>query len=171
MKILIVFVYLITSSYSYAIDRPDIDNIVINKNPKIYNEVFFKDINQKDIDLEDYKGKLLILNFWATWCVPCREEMPSLDFIQLDSRLNNLIIFPINIGQEDLMKSKTFFKDLDIKNLDIYYDPTVSLAKKFSLRGLPTSILIDKQGMEFARIIGSIDFKDEKFIKWLSSYN
>ena len=165
MKILIVFVYLIISSYSYAIDRPDIDNIVINKNPKTYNEVFFKDINQKDIYLEDYKGKLLILNFWATWCLPCREEMPSLDFIQLDSRLNNLIIFPINIGQEDLIKSKTFFKDLDIKNLDIYYDPTVSLAKKFSLRGLPTTILIDKQGKEFARIIGSIDFKNEKFIK------
>ena len=171
MKILIVFVYLIISSYSYAIDRPDIDNIVINKNPKTYNEVFFKDINQKDIYLEDYKGKLLILNFWATWCLPCREEMPSLDFIQLDSRLNNLIIFPINIGQEDLIKSKTFFKDLDIKNLDIYYDPTVSLAKKFSLRGLPTTILIDKQGKEFARIIGSIDFKNEKFIKWLGSYN
>ena len=79
--------------------------------------IVFKDKNQKDIDLVNYKGKLLILNFWATWCVPCREEMPSLDLLQSDIRLNNLKIFPINIGQEDLSKSVTFFKQLEIKNL------------------------------------------------------
>jgi len=171
MKFLIIFIYLITGNYSYAIDKPNIDNLVINKNLKTYDEIVFKDENQKDIDLANYKGKLLILNFWATWCAPCREEMPSLDLLQSESRLNNLKIFPINIGQENLLKSVIFFKELKIKNLDIYYNPTITLAKKFSLIGLPTTILFNKEGKEFARIIGPIDFTDKEFINWLSSYN
>ena len=171
MKFLIIFIYLITSCYSYAIEKPNIENLVINKNLKTYDEIVFKDENQKNIDLADFKGKLLILNFWATWCVPCREEMPSLDLLQSDFRLNNIKIFPINIGQEDLSKSVIFFKELKIKNLNIYYDPAVTLAKKFSLRGIPTTILLNKEGKEFARVIGSIDFSNKEFINWLSSYN
>ena len=171
MKFLIIFIYLITTSYSYSIEKPDIDNIIINKNPKTYEEVNFKDINQNNIDLANYKGKLLLINFWATWCAPCREEMPSLDLLQSDSRLDNLKIFPINIGQEDKLKSKTFFNELKIKNLDIYFDSKLNLTKKFSLRGIPTTIIFNKEGKELARIIGSIDFNDEKFISWLSYYN
>ena len=171
MKFLIIFIYLITSCYSYAIEKPNIENLVINKNLKTYDEIVFKDENQKNIDLADFKGKLLILNFWATWCVPCREEMPSLDLLQSDFRLNNIKIFPINIGQEDLSKSVIFFKELKIKNLNIYYDPAVTLAKKFSLRGIPTTILLNKEGKEFARVIGSIHFRNKEFINWLSSYN
>ena len=171
MKFLIIFIYLITSSFSCAIEKPDIKNIIINKNLKIYKEVIFKDIMKKDIDIANYKGKLLVLNFWATWCAPCREEMPSLDKLQSDSRFDNLKVFPINIGQEDLIKSKNFFEELNIKNLDIYFDSEVNLTKKFSLRGVPTTILFNKEGKEFARILGSIDFYDEKFINWLSLYN
>jgi thiol-disulfide isomerase/thioredoxin len=171
MKFLIIFIYLIATSYSYSIEKPDIDNIIINKNLKTYEEVIFKDINQNNIDLDSYKGKLLLINFWATWCAPCREEMPSLDLLQLDSRLDNLKIFPINIGQENQLKSKTFFKELNIKNLDIYFDSKLVLTKKFALRGVPTTIIFNKDGKELARIIGSIDFNDEKFISWLSFYN
>ena len=171
MKFLILFIYLITTTYGYAIEKPDIENIVINKNPKTYEEIVFKDLKEKDIDLADYKGKLVILNFWATWCAPCREEMPSLDLLQSDSRFNNLKIFPINIGQEDLLKSQIFFRELKIKNLNIYFDSTINLTKKFALRGIPTTILFNKEGKEFGRIIGSIDFSDQKFIEWLSFYN
>ncbi len=70
-----------------------------------------------------------------------------------------------------ISKSLKFFEDLKIKNLNIYFDLPVTLAKKFGLRGIPTSILFNKDGLEFARIIGSIDFQDEKFINWLSDYN
>ena len=117
------------------------------------------------------KGNLILLNFWATWCAPCKEEMPSLDNLQANSNLNNIMIFPINIGQEELIKSQIFFDELSIKNLEIYFDPTVSLAKKFRLRGVPTSILFNKEGQEFARIIGSIDFNNKDFINWLKFYN
>ena len=97
--------------------------------------------------------------------------MPSLDSLQSNSKLDNLKIFPINIGQEDILKSESFFNELNIKNLDIYFDPPITLAKKFSLRGVPTTIFFNKEGKEFARIIGSIDFNDERFIKWLKFYN
>ena len=97
--------------------------------------------------------------------------MPSLDNLQSNTKLNNLKIFPINIGQEDKSKSEFFFKELNINNLDIYIDAPITLAKKFFLRGVPTTILFNKEGKEFARIIGSIDFNDEEFINWLKLYN
>ena len=171
MKLLIIFIYLITINFSYAFKKPDLKNLVLIKNPKLYEDVVFMDIKQKKVNLDDFKGKLIILNFWATWCAPCKEEMPSLDNLQSNTQLNNLKIFPINIGQEGLSKSKSFFKKLNIENLNIYFDPPITLAKKFSLRGVPTTILFNKQGKEFARIIGSIDFNDEKFINWLKNYN
>ena len=171
MKLLIIFIYLTTINFSYAFEKPDLKNLVLTKNPKLYEDVIFSDISQKNVNLDDFKGKLIILNFWATWCAPCKEEMPSLDDLQSNTKLSNLKIFPINIGQEDVSKSESFFKELNIENLDIYFDAPITLAKKFSLRGVPTTIIFNKEGKEFARIMGSIDFNDEEFINWLKLYN
>ena len=170
MKFLIIFLYLITTGLSYSMEPPNLKNIVINKYPKSYENITFKDINNQSVNLENFRNKLVILNFWATWCVPCLEEMPSLDLLQ-SKNIKNLKIFPINIGQEDLLKSKIFFRELKIKNLNIYTDPKINLPKKFLIRGIPTTILINKEGKEFARIVGSIDFSDEKFISWLKNFN
>jgi|TARA_B110000027_G_scaffold101776_1_gene107638 thiol-disulfide isomerase/thioredoxin len=171
MKLLIIFTYLIITSFSYASEKPDIKNLVLIKNPKTYEDVIFKDINKKDVNLDDFKGNLIILNFWATWCAPCKEEMPSLDNLQSNRNLSNLKIFPINVDQEDRSKVEFFFKELNIQNLDIYIDAPITLAKKFALRGVPTTILFNKKGKEFARIMGSIDFNSDEFIDWLKSYN
>jgi len=171
MKLLIIFIYVITINFSYAFEKPDLKNLVLIKTPKLYEDVIFMDINKKSVNLDDFKGKLIILNFWATWCSPCKEEMPSLDDLQSNTKLNNLKIFPINIGQEGALKSESFFKELNIQNLEIYFDAPITLAKKFSLRGVPTTIIFNKEGKEFARIIGSIDFNDEGFINWIKFYN
>ena len=170
-KFLVIFLYLTTTSLSYSIERPDIKNIVINKDKKSYKNVVFKDINNQELNLDNFANRLIIINFWATWCVPCRKEMPLLDLLQSNKRLDNLIVLPINVGGGDILKLKIFFKELNIKNLDIYFDPTVNLANKFLLRGLPTTILINKEGQEFARILGYIDFESEKFINWLENFN
>jgi len=171
MKLLLIFIYLVTSNIGHALEKPNIKNLVLLKNPKSYEDVTFMDINEKNVNIDDFKGKLIIINFWATWCAPCKEEMPSLDNLQSNTKLNNLKIFPINVGQEDKSKSERFFKELNINNLDIYIDAPITLAKKFSLRGVPTTILFNKEGKEFARIMGSIDFNDEEFINWLKIYN
>ena len=158
-------------SNSFASDASDIKNLVINKELKNYSDITFLNIKNKELYLNDYKGNLVLLNFWATWCAPCKDEMPSLDLLAENPNLDNLKIFPINIGKDTSQKSLTFFEDLKIKNLEIFFDSPNTLAKKFKLRGLPTTILFNKDGLEFARIIGSIDFVDEKFIKWLSNFN
>ena len=163
MRFLILFILLVSNSFANEVS--DIKNLVINKDLKKYDDLTFLDENYKEVNLNDYKGNLIMLNFWATWCAPCKKEMPSLDSLQINSKLDNLIIFPINIGQDDLEKSLKFFQDLKIKNLRIYFDSSITLAKKVSLRGIPTTILINKDGFEFARIIGSIDFEDQKFLK------
>jgi len=169
MRFLIIFIFLISNTL--ANEKPNIKNLVINKELKIYDNISFLDSNSKIINLSEYEGNLVLLNFWATWCAPCKEEMPSLDNLKKNPKLNNIKIFPINIGKDNLKKSNKFFNDLGIKNLKIYFDSPTTLAKKLQLRGIPTSILINKEGFEFARIIGSIDFTDEKFIEWLRDYN
>jgi len=169
MRFLIIFIFLITNVL--ADDLPGIKNIVIHKMPKTYDNVIFLDKKDQKININEFEGKLLILNFWATWCEPCKEEMPSLDNLQANPEFNNLKIFAINVGKENLKKVNNFFKILNIKNFEPYFDAPISLARIFSLRGVPTSIFINKNGEEFARIIGFIDFDNKKFIDWLKNYN
>ena len=169
MRFLIIFIFLITNVV--AEELPEIKNIVIHKAPKTHDNVIFLDKKDQKINIIEYKGNILILNFWATWCEPCKEEMPSLDRLQVNPELDNIKIFAINIGKENLNKVNKFFVDFNIKNFEPYFDPPSTLAKKFSLRGIPTSILINKEGQEFARIIGSINFEDENFVKWIKKYN
>ena len=169
MRFLIIFIFL--TSTLYADEILDIKNLVINKELKKYDSLTFQDKENNQLNLNEYKGNLILLNFWATWCAPCKKEMPSLDLLITNKKLDNLKIFPINVGQDENKKVIKFFEDLEIKNLKIYFDSPITLAKTFGLRGIPTSILFNKKGEEFARIIGSIDFQDEKFIKWLSEYN
>ena len=95
--------------------------------------------------------------------------MPSLSRLQSNTAFKNLQIVPINVGRDNVEKSKNFYKKLKIDNLEIYFDKDVELAKKFLLRGLPTTVFINKKGEEFARVIGFINFDDKKIIKWLKT--
>ena len=169
MRILILFTFFITNTL--ANELPNLKNLVVHKNPKTYSNVIFLDNEDKEINIQNLDSQLIMLNFWATWCAPCKEEMPSLDELKGNSELDNIKIFPINIGKDSLKKSEKFFKELNIKNLNVYFDNPKTLAKALKLRGVPTTILFNKDGKEFARIIGSIDFKDVEFIEWIKNYN
>ena len=169
MRFLILFTFLVSNTL--ADDLPKIKNMVIHKDLKAYDNVIFLDQKDQKISIKDFKGNLVLLNFWSTWCEPCKEEMPSLDRLQNNSELNNIKIFPINISQESLKKIDNFFQELNIEYLDPYFDAPTTLAKTLSLRGVPTSILFNLEGKEFARIMGSIDFDNLEFIEWLKTYN
>ena len=169
MRFLIIFIFL--SNLSFADELPNIKNLIIKGDLKKHDSLTFLDAKNKQINLNDYLGNLIILNFWATWCAPCKEEMPSLDSLLVKENLKNLRIFPINIGQDKIEKAEKFFNDLGIQNLEIYFNNNSNIPKKLSLRGVPTSILINKNGEEFARIVGSIDFEDVEFVNWLSLFN
>ena len=169
MRFLILFTFLISNVL--ADDLPKIKNIVIHKDLKTYDNVIFLDQKDKKINIKDFNGNLVLLNFWATWCEPCKEEMPSLDRLQNNLELNNIKVFVINISKESLKKINDFFQELNIEYLEPYFDAPTTLAKTLSLRGVPTSILFNKEGKEFSRIIGSIDFDNLEFIEWLKTYN
>ena len=143
-------------------------NIVLHKEPLEIKELKFKDFNLNDVDLTGKKGNIMILNFWATWCVPCKKEMPSLE--KLSKEYPEIMIYPVNLEKPNQDKTLKFFTDLKISELDIYFDPSFSLVKLFNMRGVPTSILIDKDGKEFGRVIGEIDFFDKNFINLLKKY-
>jgi thiol-disulfide isomerase/thioredoxin len=143
-------------------------NIVVQKEPLEIKELKFKDFNLNDVDLTGKKGNIMILNFWATWCVPCKKEMPSLE--KLSKEYPEILIYPVNLEKPNKNKTQKFFADLEISKLNIYFDPNFSLVKLFNMRGVPTSILIDKNGKEFGRVIGEIDFFDKSFINLLKKY-
>ena len=165
------FCFNIFSSISQSNEDVPLNNMAINETPKPISSLLFEDFSGNQIDLKDFKEKLVLINFWATWCKPCRNEMPSLDSLYEDKNFKNLKIFTVNMEQPNKLKTKNFFTVLNIKNLEIFFDSELNFVKKFKLRGVPTTVLINKKGEEFARIIGEVNFQDKKFLKWLKKYD
>ena len=165
------FCFSIFSSISQTNEDVPLNNIAINEIPKPILSLIFEDFSGNEINLNHYHGKLTIINFWATWCAPCKREMPSLDNLYQYNNFKNLQIFAVNMEQPNTLKTKNFFADLNIKKLEIFFDRKLNFVKEFKLRGVPTTVLINKKGEEFARIIGTFDFLDKKFLKWLSNYD
>jgi|TARA_B100000586_G_scaffold108693_1_gene78018 thiol-disulfide isomerase/thioredoxin len=168
---LLLFCFNIFSSISQTNEDVPLNNIAINEIPRPIPSIIFEDFTNNEINLSDYKGKLVIINFWATWCAPCKKEMPSLDNLYQNSNFKNLEVFAVNMEQPNTLKTKKFFNDVKIKKLKIFFDTKLNFVKEFKLRGVPTTIFINKKGEEFARIIGETNFQDEKFIKWLMKYD
>ena len=99
MRFLVIFIILISNTYPN--ETLNNKNLIINKELKEYTNLTVLDDQNNQINLSDYKGNILLLNFWATWCAPCKEEMPSLDLLKSNKGLNNLKIFPVNVGQDN----------------------------------------------------------------------
>ena len=161
------FLYLLFTSNTSADQKPDIKNLKIHKDPKKVTDVIFRNSEDLTVSLEDFKDKLVVINFWATWCAPCKKEMPSLDKLKTLNEFKNINIIPINIGGDSYKKSKEFFNDIKIMNLDIFTGSGPEFSQLFKLRGLPTTILIDRNGFEVGRIVGYIDFNDQSLLDWL----
>ncbi len=169
--LIFLFCFNIFSSIAQTNEDIPLNNLVINEVPKAISPLLFEDFLGNEITLKNYTGKLVVINFWATWCAPCKKEMPSLDILSQDEKFQNLKIFAVNMEKPNIQKTKKFFSELNIKNLEIYFDKNLNFVKEFKLRGVPTTILIDKDGKEFGRIIGEVDFQNEKFLKWLLKYD
>ena len=165
------FFFNIVSSISQTNENVPFNNIAQHTSPKPISPIVFEDFSGNKVNLGDYSGKLVIVNFWATWCKPCKEEIPSLDSLSQNKDIKNLVVFPVNIENINYEKTKKFFSNLNVKKLEIFFDPNLNFVKELKLRGVPTTVIINKTGKEFARIIGSIDFSNKKFLKWLSNYD
>ena len=165
INLIIFSIFVVNAAFSD--EKPQFKNILVLDKPKFYKEIIFQDREGNQINLNSINTEeIYILNFWATWCAPCKDEMPSLDKLQA---IEGIFIYPINMEDKNLNNVDKFYKDLKIKNLNVYFDQGLKLVKVFTLRGVPTTIILNKNKEMIARISGSIDFEDEKFISWIQS--
>ncbi|RCW82102.1 thiol-disulfide isomerase/thioredoxin [Paracoccus lutimaris] len=111
--------------------------------------------------LADYRGKVVLLNFWATWCAPCREEMPSLDALQAELGGDDFQVVAIAAGHNPPAAIQKFLTEAEIANLPVRLDPRQGLAREMGVMGMPVTVLIDRDGNEIARLIGGADWASE----------
>jgi thiol-disulfide isomerase/thioredoxin len=119
--------------------------------------------------LADYRGRYVLVNFWATWCAPCRKEMPSLDRLQAKLGSDRFSVEPIATGRNTLAGINRFFAKAGIENLPVLLDPKQQLARDSAVLGLPISIILDPQGREIARLRGDAEWDSDSAIAILSA--
>jgi thiol-disulfide isomerase/thioredoxin len=121
-------------------------------------EVEFSDLEGGTHSLDDWKGKVVLLNFWATWCAPCREEMPSLDALQKAKGGENFDVLTVAAGRNTETAIHRFFEEAGVTDLPTLTDPKMQLARALGVMAMPVTILIDAEGNEVARMTGDADW-------------
>ena len=167
MRFLIIFIFLITNVV--AEELLGIKNIVIHKAPKTYDNVIFLDKKDQKININEYRGNLLVLNFWATWCEPCKEEMPSLDRLQQKYDKQDFQILAISVDRGPKKKSVNFFNEYEIQNIDLFFDDKNNIPREVRAAGLPFSFFIDQEGNQIAKFIGPTEWDSNYFQDYIDS--
>jgi thiol-disulfide isomerase/thioredoxin len=132
--------------------------VVVHPQRKALGAFTFKDATAKDVDLSAWKGRVVLLNLWATWCTPCRKEMPDIAKLQKELGSNDFEVVALSVDRKGLEASQAFLKDIGADNLKAYTDQESTSLAAIQALGLPASILIDRKGMEAARILGPAEW-------------
>ena len=142
------------------------NSIALLAEPKKLAEFVFYDEANNPVTLDKWKGKVVLLNIWATWCPPCVKEMPTFDRLQkrLGGDFFQVIVLSIDEGGTKLVKK--FFEKTRVKNLDIHMDPTFKAASALNVIGLPTTILIDVKGREIGRLVGDSEWDTPEMVSF-----
>jgi thiol-disulfide isomerase/thioredoxin len=137
--------------------------------PKPVPELSFQDAQGNLVSLEDFRGQLVVLNLWATWCAPCRREMPSLDRLQARYGDERLQVVALSIDRGELAQIEAFYDEVGIQHLKIYRDPKATVSRALGAFGLPTTVVIDQQGREVGRLLGPAEWDSEAAIAVLEA--
>jgi thiol-disulfide isomerase/thioredoxin len=143
---------------SIAIAQSPPKNFVVHEAPKPVPTIAFEDEQGRQRSLADFRGKVVLLNIWATWCVPCRKEMPALDRLEsaLGGQTFEIVALSIDRGGMDVVRK--FFVEIGIRNLAMYLDTSAKAWRELGAVGLPTTLLIDRGGREIGRLIGPAEW-------------
>ncbi|HJU15788.1 MAG TPA: TlpA disulfide reductase family protein [Stellaceae bacterium] len=138
--------------------------------PRPMPALAFTDGSGRPLTLGDFRGRVVLLNVWATWCVPCRKEMPALD--RLEGRLGgkDFVVLPVSIDQQGVSAVERFYRQYGLKRLGAYIGSSARLSQSLALPGVPTSFLIDAEGREVARKIGPAEWDGTAMLSLIRRY-
>jgi len=148
-----------------AQDAPQ--NLVLDEAPKPLPEFRFQDAAGKWLGLSDFRGKVVVLNLWATWCIPCRAEMPTLDRLQAQLGGPGFEVVALSIDRGGRKAVDPFFRQVGITHLARYLDPGGEAAGRLGVLGLPTTLLIDSKGQELGRLVGPAEWDSAEMTAFL----
>lgn len=139
----------------------DMKKLVLHSGAKDAGEATIYDKDDGALTLAQFEGKTVLLNFWATWCAPCRAEMPSLDRLQAELGGDDFEVVTVATGRNPVKQIVKFFEDESIENLVIYRDPKSKLARQMGVLGLPITVVLNAEGKEIARLRGDAEWDSE----------
>ena len=167
--IIIFFILNTNNTYSQPNILKTFNNIVLHEKPKNLPDLELINKKGNTIIFNDFSSKLTLINFWATWCAPCKKELPKLDSLyqQIPRRQVNIVL--INIENIKYDKIQKFFSKLKVKNLVSHFDNKLKLTKELKLRGIPITLIVNSDGKEMGRIIGDLNFTNPFFVSWINA--
>jgi thiol-disulfide isomerase/thioredoxin len=144
-----------------ALREGDMQKLVFHPEPVAVSAVAFADAAGAEHRLSDWQGKVVLLNFWATWCAPCRKEMPMLDALQTEFGGEDFEVVTIATGRNSVEGIRRFFEEIGVDALPVLLDPKQELARDMGVFGLPITVILDRDGREIARLRGEADWQSE----------
>ena len=142
----------------------------INSQPRVLPVVRFADEKGRAVTLQDLRGKVVLLNIWATWCVPCRKEMPALDRLQARLGSSNFVVIALSIDRGGTSVVRAFYDEVGIRALRIYVDKTGDAATDLGVVGIPVTLLIDRESREIGRKIGPAEWDSPEVVALIQDY-
>ncbi len=136
----------------------DMVKLIVHTAPRDRITETFRDLYGNRLTLADYSGKVVLLNIWATWCPPCRAEMPSLDRLAGEMEGPDFALIALSTDRGGVERVAQFYDDFLIDNLDIMHDRSGNFARQAGVLGLPVTLILDRQGREIARLLGDADW-------------
>ncbi|MEM9320095.1 MAG: TlpA disulfide reductase family protein [Pseudomonadota bacterium] len=143
--------------------------VVFHDEPVAVSAQSFTDMEDGSHALADFEGQVVLLNFWATWCAPCREEMPSLDALQQELGGEDFQVVTLATGRNPPQAVRRFFEEEGIEALPTYLDPRQNLAREMTVFGLPITVIIDREGREIGRLRGDADWHSAEAVALLQA--
>ena len=142
---------------------------VFRKAPEDLPEVKFQDATGRERSLADWRGKVVLLNLWATWCLPCRKEMPALDRLQREMGSDRFEVVALSVDRTGLQGARKFLDETKVDKLALYADGSARMASTLRAAGLPATILIDADGREVGRLLGPAEWDSDDAKRLIAS--
>ena len=168
MRLLVASLVLATV-WNGALAAPP-QNFLLHEKPREVPVIAFADDGGRQVTLEDFRGRLVLLNVWATWCPPCVKEMPMLDALQAELGGEDFEVVALSIDRAGPEAVRGFFERTGVENLSLYIDETSRASTKLGVLGLPATLLINSQGRELGRLIGPAEWDEPEMVEFLRGF-